>query len=159
MRAYLDPDAIVRAAVRPGRRGVPGLWLPLENPKLAEACERRITFIGPSADVLTLTGNKARAIAAAKAVGVPTLASATRHGRRRACCGGGDLHYPLFVKAVAGGGGRGMRRLVEPARSPRGDRDLHAGGRGRLRRPHVFVEQAVVDPRHIEVQILADAAP
>ncbi|MCY7401295.1 MAG: pyruvate carboxylase, partial [Nocardioides sp.] len=77
VRAYLDPEAIVAAAVACGADAVyPGYGFLSENPALAEACaEAGITFIGPSAEVLTLTGNKARAIAAAKAAGVPVLES------------------------------------------------------------------------------------
>src|ERR687889_719955 len=77
VRAYLDVEAIVRTAVRAGADAVyPGYGFLSENPRLAEACaEAGITFIGPTADILTLTGNKARAIAAAKAAGVPTLRS------------------------------------------------------------------------------------
>src|ERR687898_3668647 len=75
VRAYLDPDAIVAVAVQCGADAVyPGYGFLSENPALAEACANAgITFVGPSADVLTLTGNKARAIAAAQAAGVPTL--------------------------------------------------------------------------------------
>src|SRR5215212_9758774 len=107
VRAYLDPDAIVAVAVRAGADAVyPGYGFLSENPELAEACANAgITFVGPTAGVLTLTGNKARAIAAAKAAGVPTLASVEPTG---------DMPYPLFVKAVAGGGGRGMRRVDRP---------------------------------------------
>src|SRR5919206_1340204 len=77
VRAYLDPQLIVQAAVRAGADAVyPGYGFLSENPHLAEACANAgITFIGPTADVLELTGNKARAIAAAKEAGVPTLAS------------------------------------------------------------------------------------
>ena len=77
VRAYLDPQVIVEAALRSGADAVyPGYGFLSENPDLAEACTNAgITFIGPSADVLRLTGNKARAIAAARAAGVPTLAS------------------------------------------------------------------------------------
>src|SRR6185503_8311770 len=77
VRAYLDPDAIVEVAVKAGVDAVyPGYGFLSENPHLAEACANAgITFIGPTADVLTLTGNKARAIAAARAAGVPTLTS------------------------------------------------------------------------------------
>src|SRR5699024_4436518 len=71
VRAYLDPQTIVDAAVRAGADAVyPGYGFLSENPQLAEACARAgITFVGPSAEVLTLTGNKARAIAAAKTAG------------------------------------------------------------------------------------------
>src|ERR687890_842698 len=77
VRPYLDVEAIVRTAVRAGADAVyPGYGFLSENPRLAEACaEAGITFIGPTADILTLTGNKARAIAAARQAGVPTLAS------------------------------------------------------------------------------------
>ena len=138
VRAYLDPDAIVEAAVRSGADAVyPGYGFLSENPTLAEACANAgITFIGPTAEVLTLTGNKARAIAAAKAAGVPTLASVEPSTDVDALVAAAEeLPYPLFVKAVAGGGGRGMRRVDGPSPAARGGRDLHARGRGRVRRP------------------------
>src|SRR3954463_7243989 len=77
VRAYLDPEAIVETAVRAGADAVyPGYGFLSENPRLAEACAAAgITFVGPTADVLTLTGNKARAIVAAREAGVPTLQS------------------------------------------------------------------------------------
>ena len=77
VRAYLDPRGIVDVAVRAGADAVyPGYGFLSENPALAEACTNAgVTFVGPSAEVLTLTGNKARAIAAARAAGVPTLRS------------------------------------------------------------------------------------
>ena len=77
VRAYLDPALIVEAAVKAGADAIyPGYGFLSENPALAEACAAAgITFVGPDAGVLTLTGNKARAIAAARAAGVPTLRS------------------------------------------------------------------------------------
>src|SRR5512144_668332 len=77
VRAYLDPEGIVATAVRSGADAVyPGYGFLSENPQLAEACANAgITFVGPTAEVLTLTGNKARAIAAAREAGVPTLSS------------------------------------------------------------------------------------
>src|SRR5919206_2125269 len=77
VRAYLDVDAIVRTAVRARADAVyPGYGFLSENPQLAEACEAAgIAFIGPSAEVLELTGNKARAIAAAREAGLPVLTS------------------------------------------------------------------------------------
>ena len=147
-------------AVRAGADAVyPGYGFLSENPALAEACANAgITFVGPPADVLTLTGNKARAIAAAKAAGVPTLASVEpSHRRRRAGRGRrGACRYPLFVKAVAGGGGRGMRRVDEPEDLREAVETCMREAEGAFGDPTVFIEQAVVDPRHIEVQILAD---
>ncbi|WP_372727833.1 pyruvate carboxylase [Nocardioides sp.] len=161
VRAYLDPEAIVTAAVRAGADAVyPGYGFLSENPDLAEACANAgITFVGPTSDVLRLTGNKARAIAAAKAAGVPTLASVEPgtdvDALVEACAA---LPYPLFVKAVAGGGGRGMRRVDEPGDLREAIETCMREGEGAFGDPTVFVEQAVVDPRHIEVQILADGA-
>src|SRR5919205_1248904 len=160
VRAYLDPDAIVAVAVRAGADAVyPGYGFLSENPGLAEACANAgITFIGPTADVLELTGNKARAIAAAKAAGVPTLASVDPSTDVDALvAAASELPYPLFVKAVAGGGGRGMRRVDDPGQLRDAVETCMREAEGAFGDPTVFIEQAVVDPRHIEVQILADA--
>ena len=120
VRAYLDPEVIVAAARKAGADAVyPGYGFLSENPQLAEACANAgITFIGPTADVLTLTGNKARAIAAAKKAGVPTLASVEPSTDVDALVESAkDMPFPLFVKAVAGGGGRGMRRVDDARRT------------------------------------------
>ena len=166
VRAYLDPVAIVEAAVRAGADAVyPGYGFLSENPQLAEECARAgVTFIGPSADVLTLTGNKARAIAAARAAGVPTLRSTDPSTDVDALLAAAEeIDYPLFVKAVAGGGGRGMRRVDPPTGSGTDEANLREAVETCMREadgafgdPTVFIEQAVVDPRHIEVQVLAD---
>ncbi|MCW2795937.1 pyruvate carboxylase [Nocardioides sp.] len=161
VRAYLDPDAIVATALRAGADAVyPGYGFLSENPTLAEACANAgITFIGPTAEVLTLTGNKARAIAAAKAAGVPTLASVEPSTDVDALIEAtGEMPYPLFVKAVAGGGGRGMRRVDDPKDLREAVEICMREAEGAFGDPTVFIEQAVVDPRHIEVQILADGA-
>ncbi|WP_244929717.1 pyruvate carboxylase [Nocardioides sp. W7] len=159
VRNYLDAEAIVATAVRAGADAVyPGYGFLSENPGLAEACANAgITFVGPTSEVLELTGNKARAIAAAKAAGVPTLASVepgTDVATLVAATEG--MPYPLFVKAVAGGGGRGMRRVDDPKQLPEAVETCMREGEAAFGDPTVFIEQAVVDPRHIEVQILAD---
>src|SRR5512139_1268056 len=159
VRAYLDPEGIVATAVKAGADAIyPGYGFLSENPRLAEACANAgITFIGPTSDVLTLTGNKARAIAAAKAAGVPTLQSVdpgTDADELVAATEG--IPYPLFVKAVAGGGGRGMRRVDEPSALREAIETCMREAESAFGDPTVFIEQAVVDPRHIEVQILAD---
>ncbi len=159
VRNYLDPDAIVAIAVQAGVDAIyPGYGFLSENPALAEACaDAGITFIGPSSEVLTLTGNKARAIAAAKAAGVPTLASVPPSTDVDALVAAADdLPFPLFVKAVAGGGGRGMRRVDDPARLREAVEACMREGEAAFGDATVFIEQAVVDPRHIEVQILSD---
>ncbi|MBB3041576.1 pyruvate carboxylase [Nocardioides soli] len=161
VRAYLDPEAIVAVAVRAGADAVyPGYGFLSENPALAEACANAgITFIGPTSEVLELTGNKARAVAAAKAAGVPTLASVEPStDPDTLIAAAADLPYPLFVKAVAGGGGRGMRRVDNPKDLRDAVETCMREAEGAFGDPTVFIEQAVVDPRHIEVQILADGA-
>src|ERR671916_1527859 len=101
VRAYLDPDLIVRTAVRAGADAVyPGYGFLSENPQLAEACVAAgIAFIGPSAEVLELTGNKARAIEAARRAGVPTLSSVEPSTDADALVAAAEqLPTPLFVK-------------------------------------------------------------
>jgi pyruvate carboxylase len=161
VRAYLDPELIVEAAVQAGADAVyPGYGFLSENPALAEACTRAgITFIGPGADVLTLTGNKARAIAAARTAGVPTLRSVAPGTDADALIEAArDLPFPVFVKAVAGGGGRGMRRVAEQSGLREAIETCMREAESAFGDPAVFIEQAVTEPRHIEVQILADAA-
>ena len=159
VRAYLDPQAIVDVAVRCGADAIyPGYGFLSENPALAEACAAAgITFIGPSAEVLTLTGNKARAIAAAKAAGVPVLESVPPSTDVDELLAAAEsIEAPLFVKAVAGGGGRGMRRVDDRADLREAIETCMREAEGAFGDPTVFIEQAVVDPRHIEVQILSD---
>jgi pyruvate carboxylase len=159
VRSYLDPDAIVAAAVQCGADAVyPGYGFLSENPALAEACAAAgITFVGPDASVLELTGNKARAIAAAEAAGVPVLRSvAPSTDVDELTEAASELPFPLFVKAVAGGGGRGMRRVDDPAHLREAIETCMREGEAAFGDPTVFVEQAVVEPRHIEVQVLAD---
>ncbi|MDV6261315.1 pyruvate carboxylase [Rhodococcoides yunnanense] len=159
VRAYLSVDEIVAAAKRSGADAVyPGYGFLSENPDLAAACvEAGITFVGPSADVLELTGNKARAIAAAKAAGLPVLASSEPSSDIDELVAASEtMTFPLFVKAVAGGGGRGMRRVAEPAQLRESIEAAAREAESAFGDATVFLEQAVIDPRHIEVQILAD---
>ena len=159
VRSYLDPEAIVEVAVRAGADAVyPGYGFLSENPALAEACVNAgITFVGPPSTVLELTGNKARAIAAAKEAGVPTLAGVEPSTDVDALVEAAEaLPFPVFVKAVAGGGGRGMRRVDDKALLREAIEACMREGEAAFGDATVFIEQAVVDPRHIEVQILAD---
>ncbi|MEU7786763.1 pyruvate carboxylase [Amycolatopsis sp. NPDC049159] len=161
VRAYLSVDEIVAAAKKAGADAVyPGYGFLSENPDLARACEEAgITFVGPSAEILELTGNKARAVKAAREAGVPVLGSSEPSSDVDALVAAAEeLGFPVFVKAVAGGGGRGMRRVEDPAVLRESIEAAAREAESAFGDPTVFLEKAVVEPRHIEVQILADGA-
>jgi len=159
VKAYLDIDEIIRVAKESEADAVyPGYGFLSENPDLAAACAANgITFVGPSAEVLELAGNKVRALEQARGVGVPTLRSTPPStDPDELIAGAEEIGFPVFIKAVAGGGGRGMRRVDDPARF---GEELGAAMReaeGAFGDPRWVVEQAVAPPRHIEVQVLAD---
>ncbi|MEU7028443.1 pyruvate carboxylase [Streptomyces sp. NPDC046275] len=159
VRAYLSVDEIVRAARQAGADAVyPGYGFLSENPELARACEEAgITFVGPDVRTLELTGNKARAVAAAREAGVPVLgSSAPSTDVDELVAAAEEIGFPVFVKAVAGGGGRGMRRVEDPATLRESIEAAAREAESAFGDATVFLEKAVVDPRHIEVQILAD---
>ena len=161
VRAYLSVDEVIKAARKASADAVyPGYGFLSENPDLAAACAQAgITFVGPPASVLTLTGNKSRAVAAAREAGVPVLTSSEPSTDVDALvAASADIGFPVFVKAVAGGGGRGMRRVAEPGELRESIAAAMREAQSAFGDATVFLEQAVVNPRHIEVQILADAA-
>ena len=159
VRAYLDVSEIIRVAKESGADAIyPGYGFLSENPELAKAAaENGITFIGPTNDVLEMAGNKVTAKEAAIRAGVPVLKSTPSSADVDSLVDQADsIGFPIFVKAVAGGGGRGMRRVAQ-------QEDLRAAlieasreAESAFGDPRVFLEQAVLRPRHIEVQILAD---
>ena len=160
VRAYLDHEGIVAKAVESGADAIyPGYGFLSENPLLAEACEREgIAFVGPPPSVLHLTGNKARALAAARDAGLPTLhgsAPSTDLSNLEAAAAG--IGFPIFVKAVSGGGGRGMRRVEAPEQLGDALRAAQREAESAFGDPTLYLEEAVRNPRHIEVQVLADA--
>ena len=159
VRAYLSVDEIIGAAQKAGADAVyPGYGFLAENPELARACERAgITFVGPPAEVLDLTGNKASAVAAARDAGVPVLESSEPSDDVETLLADAErIGFPLFVKAVAGGGGRGMRRVAGPEQLREAVEAAMREASSAFGDATMFLERAVVDPRHIEVQILAD---
>ncbi|MDP7702962.1 MULTISPECIES: pyruvate carboxylase [unclassified Mycobacterium] len=159
VRAYLSVDEIVETALRCGADAVyPGYGFLSENPDLAASCAAAgIAFVGPGAEVLELTGNKSRAIAAAREVGLPVLeSSAPSSSVDELVSASQSMRFPLFVKAVAGGGGRGMRRVTDSAALPEAIEAASREAESAFGDPTVYLEQAVLRPRHIEVQILAD---
>ncbi|MFF0988666.1 pyruvate carboxylase [Kocuria nitroreducens] len=159
VRAYLDVDEIIRVAKESGADAIyPGYGFLSENPDLARAAAAEgITFVGPKADILELAGNKVVALKAAKRAGIPTLASTEPSADPEELLEqAAGIGFPIFVKAVAGGGGRGMRRVETPEALPEALAAAMREADTAFGDPTVFLEQAVLRPRHIEVQILAD---
>ncbi|WP_204127933.1 acetyl/propionyl/methylcrotonyl-CoA carboxylase subunit alpha [Pseudomonas ogarae] len=159
-QSYLNLPAILDAARRSGADAIhPGYGFLSENAGFAKACEAvGIVFIGPSPEAIDLMGSKRRAKMAMINAGVPCIAGYQGAAQdddtlqREA----GRIGYPLMIKASAGGGGRGMRLvqraedLLEQLRSARSEA-LHGFGNDEL-----ILEQALIDPRHVEVQIFGD---
>ncbi|MHA7986329.1 pyruvate carboxylase [Rathayibacter sp. CAU 1779] len=160
VRAYLDVDEIIRVAKESGADAIyPGYGFLSENPDLAEAAAAAgITFIGPNADVLRMAGNKVTAKEHAIAAGVPVLASTPPSRDIEELLAGAEaVGFPIFAKAVAGGGGRGMRRVNTLAELRPALEEAMREADSAFGDPTMFLEQAVLRPRHIEVQVLADA--
>jgi pyruvate carboxylase len=161
VRAYLDIEEIIRVARESGCDAIyPGYGFLSENPGLARAAaEAGITFVGPPADVLELAGNKVKALDAARAAGIPVLASSRPSADVAELIAAADeIGFPVFAKAVAGGGGRGMRRVDTREALPEALEAAMREAESAFGDPTMFLEQAVLRPRHIEVQILADAS-
>ena len=160
VRAYLDVSEIIRVARQCGADAIyPGYGFLSENPDLAQAAsDAGITFIGPPTSVLEMAGNKVTAKQHAIQAGVPVLASTpASRDLDELLAGADEIGFPIFAKAVAGGGGRGMRR-VETKDALRGAlEEAMREADSAFGDPTMFLEQAVVRPRHIEVQILADS--
>ena len=161
VRAYLGVDTLVETALRVEADAIyPGYGFLSESADLARACEEAgLIFVGPPSEALELTGNKLRARRAAEQAGIPVLqASESVADPDDASDLAEKIGYPVFVKAAGGGGGRGLR-LVERREDLKGAietavREAEAA----FGDPTVFLEQALIGARHIEVQVLADAA-
>lgn len=158
---YLNAHRLVNLAVATGCDALhPGYGFLSENPELAEICSRRgITYIGPSSEVIQRMGDKTEARRLMIEIGVPVTpgSDGTVSGLQEALQVAEKIGYPVMVKASAGGGGRGIRRCESAQElTQQYDRVVSevtkAFGSG-----DVFVEKCVVNPRHIEVQILADS--
>jgi acetyl-CoA/propionyl-CoA carboxylase biotin carboxyl carrier protein len=160
-RSYLDIDAVIRAARETGAEAIhPGYGFLAENASFARACEKAgIAFIGPSAEAIRVMGDKITAKHAVEARAVPTVPGIARAGMTDAelIAAGDEVGYPLLIKPSAGGGGKGMHVVDAP--------DALAAAIAAARREAaasfgddtLFLERYVRNPRHIEVQVLADA--
>ncbi|WP_448853910.1 pyruvate carboxylase [Corynebacterium frankenforstense] len=161
VKAYLNIKEIIRAAKKTGADAIyPGYGFLSENAALARTCaDNGITFIGPPPEVLDLTGDKAAAVEAAAAAGLPILDDSPASDDIDTIVEYAEgREYPLFVKAVAGGGGRGMRFVESPDKLRELAAEASREAAAAFGSGEVYIERAVIDPQHIEVQILGDAA-
>jgi len=158
--SYLRADAILEAAARAGAQAIhPGYGFLAENAGFARACrDAGLTFVGPSPEAMEVMGAKDRAKAAAAAAGVPLVPG--HHGEpsddASLLAAAGELGFPVLLKAVAGGGGKGMRVVERPhdfAAALEGARREAAAAFGDDR---LLLERYLRAPRHIEVQVFGD---
>ena len=159
-RSYNNIPAVISAALVTGCDAIhPGYGFLAENAYLAEICQQvGITFIGPSSKVIENMGNKAEARRVMREAGVPmlpgtqgtiaTLAEAREFARH--------IGYPVVVKAVAGGGGRGMRVAMNDAELVRGLPMAQAEAEAAFGNGAVYMERFLLKPRHVEVQVIGD---
>jgi acetyl-CoA carboxylase biotin carboxylase subunit len=159
-RSYLNGAAIIEAACRVGADAIhPGYGFLSEDPDFAEACERSgLKFIGPPADVVAQLGDKAAARALMKRAGVPTLPGSGQpvQDAKEAMTAAAAFGYPLIVKAVAGGGGKGMQAVYDPQSLPRAFAETRAAAQRLFGDGRVYLERFLTVARHVEVQILRD---
>ncbi|MEJ2592786.1 MAG: biotin carboxylase N-terminal domain-containing protein, partial [Candidatus Thiodiazotropha sp.] len=161
LTGYLNVHRIVNLAVSTGCDAVhPGYGFLSENPELAEACARRgITFIGPTAEVIQRMGDKTEARDAMKAAGLPVTPGSDGNldSIDEALELAEKLGYPVMLKATSGGGGRGIRRCDTPEDLRNNYGRVISEATKAFGRADIFLEKCIVDPRHIEVQVLADS--
>jgi acetyl-CoA carboxylase, biotin carboxylase subunit len=159
-QSYLNIPSVIAAAATTGCEAIhPGYGFLAENPAFVAACEdNELVFVGPTADVMARMGDKVQAkaeLARADVPVVPGSEAAVELAEARAL--GGELGYPLLLKASAGGGGKGMR-IVEGEEELEGDfQTAGAEAEAAFGDPSLYVEKVVRPARHVEVQVLADA--
>src|SRR5712691_2643164 len=159
--SYLKIDTLVETALRADAGGVhPGYGFLAENAAFARAVEAAgLTWIGPPPEAIDLMGSKTRARQAMRDVGVPIIPGTTDpvESVHELLELGKEIGYPLLIKAAAGGGGKGMEVVESPADAERAVATARRQGQAYFASPDVYVEKLIVDPRHVEVQVLADA--
>jgi len=159
-QSYLDVEAVVAAAVATGADAIhPGYGFLSENPALARACERAgIVFVGPSVEALETMADKAAAKRLVASHDVPVLPGTLEDGLGDAAlvAASGDVGFPLLVKPVAGGGGKGMEVVRSADELPGALASARRVAAASFGDDGLLLERLVQAPRHIEVQVLAD---
>ena len=169
--AYLSVDAVIGAAQRAGAQAIhPGYGFLSENTAFAAACERAgITFVGPPASAIEAMGDKIRAKQTVAKAGVPVVPGSDVHAGdglapddpalddRALARAAAQIGYPVLLKPSAGGGGKGMREVHQADDLAGAITAARREARGSFGDDTLLVERLVTDPRHIEIQVLADA--
>ena len=160
---YLDIDKLIWAAKKTDADAIhPGYGFLSENADFADACQRaEIIFIGPPSKVIRNLGNKVKAREIMRSAGIPFIPgtynlSGGEEGAREALAFGERYGYPIMLKATAGGGGRGIRKVENKEELAVQLRRARVEAKNAFRDDSVYVEKCVENPRHVEVQILAD---
>ncbi len=158
--SYLRGDAIIEAARATGAQAIhPGYGFLSENPDFVKAVEAAgLTFIGPSARAIRAMGLKDAAKALMEEAGVPVVPG--YHGKNQdpdhLAAQAERIGYPVLIKAVAGGGGKGMRRVDDPREFAEALISAQSEARNAFGNPDVLIEKYILRPRHIEVQVFGD---
>jgi acetyl-CoA/propionyl-CoA carboxylase biotin carboxyl carrier protein len=159
--SYLVVSKLLQAAARSGADAVhPGYGFLAENAAFARAVEEAgLTWIGPPASAIELMGSKTRARQTMRAAGVPIIPGTTDPvgSADEVVRLGDELGYPLLIKAAAGGGGKGMKVVGNADEAAQAFASAQREGQSYFADASVYVERYLEDPRHVEVQVLADA--
>lgn len=159
--SYLSVERLLEAAVRSGARAVhPGYGFLAENAGFARACaEAGLVFIGPPADAIALMGDKIRAKETVKAAGVPVVPGSSGSGLTDAelAAAAREIGAPVLLKPSAGGGGKGMRLVRDPGALAEEIAAARREARASFGDDTLLVERWIDRPRHIEIQVMADA--
>ncbi len=158
--SYLDMDKILQAAEKTGADAIhPGYGFLSENASLARACEEAgIIFIGPKADAIELMGSKRLSKIAMIEAGVPCIDGyqGAEQDDKILCAKAKEIGFPIMVKASAGGGGRGMRLVLNADDLPAQIKTARSEAQNAFGSGELILEKAVIEPRHIEIQIFGD---
>ena len=161
LAGYLNPHHIVNLAVETGCDALhPGYGFLSENPTLAAVCkDRGVRFIGPSAEVIRAMGDKTEARTTAIKAKVPVTPGSKGNLKDvdDALAQAGRIGYPVMLKATSGGGGRGIRRCDNDKELRQNYQRVISEATKAFGSAEVFLEKCIVNPRHIEVQVLADS--